>query len=199
MRRVDWTRLRWRLSGAWQWPVFVVLTVAEGILLTRLPVWGDGPEGGFVAALLLAACLNLLVVALLAPLLGFVLRRRRSDLPRSIAADYAGSVLLVVLFLGLVVGGIAHRGARQADARARARLVLAVDRFVHHRHPAYAGGLAQIDALRVETGLYRSCVPGPDPQRALCLFVRTNRSPPAVTRDSDSAPNAVYRSRGGFR
>ena len=46
--------------------------------------------------------------------------------------------------------------------------------------------------------MYRTCVPGADPERPLCLFVRTDQDPPAVTRDRDRVPNGVYRSRGGF-
>lgn len=198
MRRVDWTRLRWRMRGAWQWPVYVALTIAEAILLTALPVWGDGPDGGPLTGLLLAACLNLIVVALLAPLAGLLLRRRRADLPRAIAADYAGTALLALLFVGLVAGGLGHRGERRADHRARGALTLAVDRFVHRSEPGYITGLTALDAIRVEHDLYRGCVPGPDPRRPLCLFVRTSVSPPAVTRDPDRVPNGAYRSRGAF-
>lgn len=198
MRRVDWTRLRWRMRGAWQWPVYVVLTIAEAVLLTVLPVWGEGPDGGLLAALLLAACLNLLVVAVLAPVVGRLLRRRRGDLPKAIASDYAGTVLLVLLFAGLVAGGLGHRGERSEDRRARSALTLAVDRFVHRSEPRYIDGLTALDAIRVEPDLYRGCVPGPDPRRPLCLFVRTSVSPPAITRDLDRAPNDVYRSRGAF-
>ena len=39
------TRMRWRMRGAWLWPTFVVLTVAEGIALELLPIAGDGPGG----------------------------------------------------------------------------------------------------------------------------------------------------------
>src|SRR4051812_11035160 len=105
LARVDWTRLRWRMRGAWQWPAFIALTVAEAVLLDVLPVWGDG-VGGFVPGLLLAGSLNLVVVALVAPLVGMALRRRRRDLPRTIASDYAGTVLLGLLFAGLVAGGL---------------------------------------------------------------------------------------------
>ena len=39
------TRMRWRMRGAWLWPAFVVLTLAEGVLLEVLPISGDGPGG----------------------------------------------------------------------------------------------------------------------------------------------------------
>src|SRR3954470_13477708 len=117
MRRVEWSRLRWRLRGAWQWPAFGLAVAVEAVLLDALPVWGDG-VGGLVPGVLLAASLNLVVVAVVAPLAGLALRRRRRDLPRAIAADYAGTVLVGVLFLGLLAGGVAHRGELQADREA---------------------------------------------------------------------------------
>src|SRR4051794_39650492 len=80
MPAVEWTRLRWRMRGAWQWPAFPALTVIEAVLLNALPVWGDG-VGGFVPGLLLAGSLTLVVVAVIAPLVGMIVRRRRRDLP----------------------------------------------------------------------------------------------------------------------
>src|SRR4051794_41846030 len=40
------TRLRWRMRGAWLWPAFIALTVAEGVALDLLPISGDRPGGG---------------------------------------------------------------------------------------------------------------------------------------------------------
>src|ERR1043165_5817423 len=97
VERVWHRRLRWRLRGAWQWPAFVVLTLVNGVLLTVLPPYEGGPPGVF-PGVLLAAFLNLLAVAVVAPLVGLVVRRRmRPDLPRAIAADYAGAWLLVAI------------------------------------------------------------------------------------------------------
>ena len=197
MRRVEWSRLRWRLRGAWQWPAFAVAVVAEAVLLNALPVWGDG-VGGIVPGLLLAGSLNLIVVALVAPVLGLAVRRRRRDLPRTIASDYAGTALVGVLFLGLLAGGLEHRGDLQAERLERAENAVAVTRFVRAREPGYAHGLALMDILQVEAGMFRTCVPGKDPDRPLCLFVRTDQDPPSIMRDRDRAPNTIYRSRGGF-
>ena len=58
---------------------------------------------------------------------------------------------------------------------------------------------ALADAMRLEDELYRTCVPGPDPKRWLCLFVNTRQRPAGVALDADRAPNAVYRGAGGFR
>ena len=43
-----------------------------------------------------------------------------------------------------------------------------------------------------------SGVPGPDPARWLCLFVRTSQRPAGVTLDPDRSPNDAYRRHGGF-
>src|SRR5215212_203509 len=57
---VWYTRLRWRMRGAWLWPAFVGLTVIDGVLINRLPPYGWTPPG-IVGALLLAGFANLLL------------------------------------------------------------------------------------------------------------------------------------------
>src|SRR3954452_23536729 len=96
-------RLRWRLRGAWQWPTFLALTLLDGVLLQLLPPYGSGP-GGLVPAILLAGFANLLLVAVVGPLIGRrVLRWRRPDLPRPIADDYAGTALMCALTVALTL------------------------------------------------------------------------------------------------
>jgi hypothetical protein len=180
--------LRWRLRGATMWPTFLAATIAEGITLDRLPFVGDGPDG-FVPALLLAAGLNLVVVAVLAPAAGFLLRRRRRDLPRPIAADYSGTALLALLFAVLLVAGLVHHGAIARDDRDRARSYAATSMYVHNQARAYLPELPGMDAIKVEDGMWRTCVAG---ERPLCLFVDTSQSPPGITRDGDRIPNALW-------
>src|SRR3954451_24829830 len=100
---VRWRRLRWRLRGAWQWPAFVVLTVVDVVLVARLPFQGGGADA--MGAFLVAGFFNLIAVAVLAPVFGWLLRKRRRDLPFMIARDYAGAVLLVAITGGILVGG----------------------------------------------------------------------------------------------
>jgi len=192
------SRLRWRLRGAWQWPAFGLLTLVDAILLTRLPFYGSGP-GTLVGGLLVAAFANLLAVAVVGPLVGLRLRRRRPDLPKLIADDYAGTAVLALICLGFVVGGLLHRPALAAEREDVAAVAASTHDYVIAQAPGYREGLAAIDAMRIEEDLYRSCVPGPDPQRWLCLFVSTDQSPPGVTADPDRAPNGAYRVHGGFR
>ena len=191
-------RLRWRMRGAWQWPAFALLTVVDAVLLTELPFYDEGP-GSLVGGLLLAGFVNLLAVAVIGPLLGLRVRRRRPDLPRLIAADYASTAVLALICAGFAVGGLLHRPAVAAEREELAAVAASTHDYVLARAPEYRDGLGGIDAMQVEEDLYRSCVPGPDPARWLCLFVSTDQSPPGVTEDPDRAGNAAYRMHGGFR
>ena len=123
----------------------------------------------------------------------------RPDLPRPIAADYASTALLALICAGFAAGGLIHRPAVAAERAEVAAVAASTHDYVVAQAPAYRDGLASIDAMRVEADLYRSCVPGPDPRRWLCLFVSTDQSPPGIAADPDRAPNAAYRSQGGFR
>ena len=186
------------MRGAWQWPAFAVLTVVDAVLLTRLPFYEDGP-GSLVAGLLVATFFNLIAVAVVGPLLGVRVRRRRPDLPRLIASDYASTVVLALICLALLAGGLAHRPAVAAERADLAAVVAGTHDYVLRSSPEYREGLARMDAMRVEEDLYRSCVPGADPRRWLCLFVSTDQSPPGIVEDPDRAGNTAYRMHGGFR
>jgi hypothetical protein len=197
MERVWHRRLRWRLRGAWQWPAFVALTVFNGIVLARLPFYGDGP-GGVIPGVLLAGFLNLFAVAVVAPLVGSAVRRARPDLPRIVARDYAGTAVLAAIAALLLAGGLLHRPAvadEEGDERA---VVGSVHDYVLTQAPEYRDGRGAIDALRIVPDQYRACVPGDDPSRWLCLIVSTDQHPPGITVDHDQAPNSIYRRHGGF-
>jgi hypothetical protein len=187
-RSVWITRMRWRMRGAWLWPAFVVLTLAEGAALELLPISGDGP-GGVVPGALLAGFANLICVATLAPLAGRRLRRRRPDLPRPVADNYAGTALLCVVAAGIVALGLVHRPRVLAEQADHGAVAGAVHDYVIAQAPAYRRGIASAEAVRLEEDLYRACVPGPDPERWLCLFVRTGQHPAGVTVDADRTPN----------
>jgi hypothetical protein len=190
-------RMRWRMRGAWLWPAFVLLTLAEGVLLDVLPIAGDGP-GGVLPGVLLAGFANLILIAALSPLAGHRLRRRRPDLPRVVAQNYAGTALLLALAAAILAGGLIHRPAvvaAEQDLRAQAA---AVHDYVISQEPKYAPGIALADPMRLEDDLYRTCVPGPDPKRWLCLYVNTSQRPAGVTLDNDRTPNSELRVHGGF-
>lgn len=185
------SRLRWRLRGATLWPAFGLAIVVDAVLLHALPIAGDGGPGP-VAAVLLATFFNLLVVAVGAPLGGLVLRRRHPALPRLIADDRAGTVLLGGMAVALAALGLLHRPALIAERDDFRAQSAAVRLWVATQAPAaYRGNVALADTWHPGPDLYRTCIPGPDPHRALCLLVFTDQHPPSVQRDPDERPNSV--------
>jgi hypothetical protein len=179
------------------WPTFVALTVFDGLLLHARPIAGDATN--VLEGLLLGCLFNLLAVAVLAPMVGALVRRRwRPDLPRLVAHDYAGTALLVAVSLGLVVAGVAHHPdvrARQAAFRAQAA---AVRNYVVRQAPALVPRLGEATTLRLEPSLFRTCVPG-GRSRRLCLIVNTGQSPPGVRRDPSVEPNESLARGGDYR
>jgi hypothetical protein len=187
----DWrTRLRWRLRGALTWPLFLLLTVLEVLALQARPIAGKGI--GVAAGFLLVGFINLLVVAVATPPIARWRRRGREPAePLEIAKDRTAVALLLGVAVALLAAGIAHHPSvvrlEREDAAARG----AVYRYVHAQAPAYRAGLLRADIEKPGDHLYRICVPGPDPRRALCLYVQTDQSPPGVALDPDQEPNSV--------
>ena len=179
-------RLRWRLRGAWQWPTFVVLTLADAVLLALLPFQGEGADA--FGALIGAGFLNVLAIALLAPLGGLLLRRRRRDLPLAIARDYAGTVLLVLVTAALVTGGLIHRTQLERQRVDRAAVYAAVHKYVVRTAPEFRSGLSTMTMLRVEPARYRACVLGSE-ELPLCFYVNTDQRPAGIVRDTERYPN----------
>lgn len=183
-------RLRWRLRGAWQGPAFVAFTLFEAVLLNRLPIAGDGGldvVGGF----LLCGFFNLAVVGALAPLTARVLQRRRpSPVPLSVVQDRVATSLMALLATGLVAIGIGHHAAVASAHRDYLEQLRAVRAYVaHHGPPEYRAGIGAEEVWKQKDGFYRTCVPGPDPRRSLCLYVETNGIA-TVTRDPDMNSNS---------
>jgi hypothetical protein len=197
VERVWHRRLRWRLRGAWQWPAFMALTVVDALLLVLLPPYDGAPENLF-PGVLLAGFANLLAIALLAPALGRLLRRRRPDLPRFIASNYAGAAAVASITVLLLAGGLAHRSAVQAEKGREQAVAAAMHAYVMQQAPQYRGSLGAIDEIRLDDDYYRACVPGDDARHWFCLFVSTDQHPPGITRDTEEVSNRSYRPYGGF-
>jgi hypothetical protein len=185
---VRWRRLRWRLRGAWQWPAFIVLTIADAALVAWLPFQGGGTDA--MGAFLVAGFFNLLAVALLAPVFGWLLRKRRKDLPFVIARDYAGAALLVAITCGILVGGLIHHSEVIEERDDEAAVSAAVHTYVAHQAPRFVGGT--IDSVRLETDHYRACVTATE-KLPICLFVNTDQRPAGVVRDPSREPNSFLR------
>ena len=188
--RIWRARLRWRLRGAWTGPAFAGLTVAEAALLHRLPVAGDrGPD--VIGALLLCGFFNLAIVALVAPLAARLWRRRRATaLPLEIAQDRVATAAMLGLAVMLVGIGVAHHAAVRSAQRSMQVNLAAVRAYVVHQAPhQYRAGLGAESVWKQKQDFYRTCVPGPDPERNLCLYVDPS-GVPTVTRDPDQQSNA---------
>ena len=71
-----------------------------------LPLTGD--DTPILNAFLLAGVLNLAVVAVAAPLGGWLMQRRRPDVPAPITANRSGTASLVVMFAVLLAIGIVN-------------------------------------------------------------------------------------------
>jgi len=185
------SRLRWRLRGAMLWPTFGAAVVIEAVLLDRLPISGDDGPGLF-AAVLLAGFANLIIVAAAAPLAGRWLRRRRPGMPPVIATDRAGAVLVAAGGALVIALGLAHHSSvRAAHADLGAQAASARRFFISQAPREFQANVDHLNTVKQGDHLYRTCVAGPDPRRAFCVFVNTDQSPPGVTRDPDQRPNAA--------
>jgi hypothetical protein len=174
------------MRGAWQWPLFGALTVADAVLLARLPFRGDGADA--LGALILAGFFNLVVVGVAAPLVGALVRRVRRDLPSVVARDYAGTALLALVTCGLVAGGLAHRSGVVEDRADRAALLMGLHDYVLSQAPQFTAGLRSPDIVELERDSYRACVYGRGPL-PLCVFVNTDQRPAGIRRDPSREPN----------
>jgi hypothetical protein len=185
------TRLRWRLRGAWMWPTFVVLTVVDAVVLHLLPFQGD--KAGLVPSFLVAGLFNLAAVAIVAPVIGVLVRRRRPDLPRLIATDYAGTVLLALVFATLLVAGIAHHGKVSSDAARLRAATAAGKRFSVANAPRpFRDNVGAATTVTIEHGrTYRTCAPNLDGRRAWCVIVSTGGSAPRI-RFAGNEPNSSF-------
>ncbi len=183
-------RLRWRLRGAWQAPTFVALTLVEAVLLNRLPISGD--DGlDLIGGFLLAGFFNLALIAALAPVATRVLLRRKpSPVPESVMRDRVATTLMSLLALLLLAIGVGHRAAVSQSRDEYVEQLAAVRKYVSHQAPAqFRAGIGAESVWKQKDGFYRTCVPGPDPRRSLCLYVETDGLA-TVTRDPDMQPNA---------
>lgn len=190
VERVWPARLRWRLRGAWQWPTFVAMTAIDAVVLAELPFSGE--EGSLIGGLLGAGFLNLAIVAVLAPLGGLALRRWRPTLPRAVAGDRVGTVLLVTLGAAFLVGGVANR-SHVADARDDYTAGLAAARrwFAANEPAAYAAHGGRENVWHPGPDIFRTCLPTLEPGRHICVYVDTSGPTVTVTRDRDQQPNSV--------
>ena len=164
-------RLRWRLSGAWLWPSFFVLTLADAAIVHDLPLSGDTES--LVGAWLLGAILSLLGIAFLGGPIGRLVRRLRPDMPKLVARNYAGALITLAITLALLGGGLLHHGTIVADRAALEDAVARAEAYIgDHAPAAFQKNLGRLVTYEIQPPvIYRSCVASSSSNRQYCVVV----------------------------
>lgn len=188
-------RLRWRFRGAWMWPAFLALTVADGLLLHELPPQSTGID--VVPGLIIASFGNLFLMGAVAPWIAHRLEQRQQrapderQLPFEVLRDRSATVLLVAGLAGVVAAGLAARPAVITETNATQANAKAIRAYVEeHGTAEERRNLHAADTVRLAKGYFRTCVPRGDGRTAWCYFVDTNKRPPKLTSDPSALPNA---------
>ena len=195
MANASLTRLRWRLRGAWMWPLFIVLVALDGPLTHWLPFTGD--HESLVAAWLLGFIWTLVAVAVLVPPVGWVVRRVRRDMPKVVARDYAGAGICVVASLVLLGAGLAHRHVVERDRQALQDAVARAVAYIGDHAPSkFDSPSRRLDAYAVQPPtIYRICAGrpgGPEgPYEFYCVVVNRSRPFGQGVRYDGSEPNSI--------
>lgn len=186
------TRMRWRRRGAWMWPSFVTLTVADACVMHALPLTGDSQ--GLVPALIFAGIWNFIAVVVIAHPVGAVIRRVRHDLPRFVARDYAGTWLLIAVTAVFLTAGLANHSAVASDnAAMRDAEVRAVAWIGYRAPPAFRSELQHATTYTIQAGsLYRTCVPSAGGRRTYCVIVNDRAPVNRSVRFGGYEPNAAF-------
>jgi hypothetical protein len=198
--------MRWRLIGAWRWPLFLVLTVADALIVHWLPP--NGTRALFVPALVICSFANLFLIGAVAPWLARRMVARQGQQPPSstfppanhveLLTDRIATIVLALATVGLVIAGAGNHKVVVAATDRLARGGAAARDFALVHGPADVrrnARAANINSHELQQdGLFRMCIPYDDPTRAFCMYVDSSRKPPTVRPDSDTRPNgAVFR------
>jgi hypothetical protein len=184
-------RLRWRRRGAWLWPAFVALTLADAFVGHALPPAGNSQS--FVAAGLLGLVLNVLAVLLLSRPGAAFIRRRRPDLPVVVARDYAGTTTILSVAVALLAVGLIHRPSIQAHDRDLREAVARAQAWIGDRAPAeFRRNAEHLNTFEIQPGIYRTCVPSADGRRAYCVIVKTQLPFQQSVRFDGYEPNSLF-------
>jgi hypothetical protein len=184
-------RMRWRLRGAWMWPAFVVLSLADGAIVHQLPIVGD--SSSLVGAWLLGVVLSLLGIVLLAAPLALIVRRLRPDMPKLVARDYAGAAVTLAITLALLAGGLIHRPVVAADRNALQDAVARAEAYIgDHAPAAFQHDLRHLDTEVMQSPeVYRSCATNAAGTRSYCVTVTRSLPFGRSVKYSGSEPNSL--------
>jgi hypothetical protein len=153
--------------------MFVMLTALDAVIVHALPFEGESQSlaGGILAGLFI----NLLLVVLLSRPLGSVLRRRRPDMPATVARNYGGTAAVMVVPAVLLLGGLLHRPAIQNQQRMMDDAITRAIAYIGDRAPdAFRANVAHTDTYTIQPGVYRICVPNQPGTRTYCVVVNVS-------------------------
>jgi hypothetical protein len=202
------SRLRWRLRGAWMWPVFIAATLADGFVLHELPPLRFGfSEVGLtlVAGIIIATFGNLILIGAIAPWLARRLVMRQQATPggavspealREVTADRVGTALLLLGFVGVLASGLASLPLINGETDDRNRAARALVDYVQVHAPAEIRrnqDRGAVETARLGDGYFRSCIPFDDRDRSYCVFIDVNGARARVRKDPSEESNANYR------
>jgi hypothetical protein len=189
-------RLKWRLRGAWMWPTFAVLTVADGVLLHELPPTGFRIPDVVIGSIL-ALFGNIFLVGVAAPWLArrLVERDRRGArgerFPPEVYLDRTATALLVVGTLGVLAAGLGNIRVSTAETDALKEAGDRAEAYVDaHADTEIKQRIDGANSARLGEGFFRVCVPRIDARKQYCMFVDTRRD--TVRKDPDTRPNQEY-------
>jgi hypothetical protein len=170
------TRMRWRLRGAWLWPSFVVLSLADATIVHNLPLSGDSES--WVSGWVMGTVFSLIAIVLAGNLLGRVVRRLRPDMPRVVARNYAGALITLGVTLALLAGGLVHRQVISSDSAAVLDATARAEAYIGaHAPAAFQHDLRRLDTAPVDSPtIYRTCAIDVSHTRYYCVVV--NRRQP---------------------
>jgi hypothetical protein len=187
--RAHLVRLRWRRAGAWLWPSFIAFTVADAVIGHQLPPAGSTES--LTAAGLLGLVLNLLGVLFLSRPLGWLLRRKRQDLPNVVARDYGGTLVVLALTATLVTAGLLHRSVIHASQRDMQDAIARAQAWIGDRAPdEFRRNLHVVSLFAIQAGtIYRACVPNVQNTKNYCVIVDRSKPLSRSVRFSGYEPN----------
>ena len=153
------------------WPAFVVTAMLDGAIAAVRPFVGDSQS--FAGGLLAGLILNLLVVVLASRPLGRLLRRHADAMPRLVAANYGGTLAVVLVSVALLAIGLARHGSIMNSRRVLADAIVRAQAYIGDHAPAeFRVNVAHTDTYVIEQGArYRVCVPSRDRPRYYCVIV----------------------------
>lgn len=198
-----WTRrLRWRLIGAWRWPLFLVLTVLDALIVVWRPPTALQPS--FMPALILSGFANLFLIGAVAPWLARRMAARAGERPATstfppanhieLLTDRIAAIALVLATLGILGAGIASGKPRVCVTERTCKVGDAAVAYVNAHAPAeIRRNVDTLNSYRLsEAGLFRVCIEFDDRRRAYCMYVDAAKHPPTVRPDGDTRPNGLY-------